>query len=279
MKKSLLLLISFLSISLVMGQHNRFSNDLKLRKLSYKHRTLKEKDLDDYFQQFYWVSKIEDLKAHKHLEKMNANPLYKVISTIYPTIPTKKLENAEEKKLREDAALALGEYFKRKEYDHAVAKFNLATYVDPSGKKYTEHVNPERVEVLLKKKIYAITTYNTDTKEEKTYYILMENKRNRIETEFIDLVPKKEDNEKFYEELNLFMPNYKFPKFNPTVEPGDRRNKKDQDYYYITPFEVGNDNIMYRTKDFKKFELEKIKKNGAAWQDTPQRRKRYQSRK
>lgn len=278
MRKTLLLLISFLSISLVMGQNNRFSNDLKSRKLSYKHRTLKEKYQEDYFQQFFWVTKIEELKANKHLEKINPHPLYKVISTIYPAIPTKKLENEEEKKLRKDAALALGEYFSRKEYAHPIAKFNLETYVDPSGKKYVEHVNLERVSVLLKKTIYELNTYNTDTKEQKTYYVLMKNNRRKIETEFIDLIPKKEDNEKFYSELELFMPNYKFPKFSPSVKKGDKRDKKDRDYYYITPFEVGNNNIMYRTKDFKKFELEKIKKNGAAWQDTPERRKRYQSK-
>lgn len=274
MRRNIFLVFALFSMSFLMAQNNRFSNDLKTRKLSYKHRTLKKKYQDDYYQQFYWVSQIEKLKSHKHLERMNVYPLYKVIAKIYPAIPTKEL-NEEEQKLREESALALDEYFKRKEYNHAIAKHNLDSYVDPSGKTYTEHVNPERVNELMKKKIYSATTYNTKTKEQKTYYVLLNYKKNRVESEFIDVIPDKEKNEKFYTELERILPNFKFPDFAPTIKKGDKRSKKDMDYYYITPFEVGNSNIVYRTKDFEKYELAKFKKNGAPWQDKPERRKRF----
>lgn len=274
MKKNILLIFGLFSMSFLMAQNNRFSNDLKTRKLSYKHRTLKKKHKDDFYQQFYWVTEIEKLKAHQHLAKMNVHPLYKVISTIAPAIPSKKLNN-EEKTLREDSGLALGEYFKRKEYQHNVAIHDLDSYVDPSGKKYVEHINPERIKELMKKKIYAISTYNTESKEQKTYYVLLNYKKKRVESEFINLIPDKEKNKDFYKDLSIVLPNFEFPSFIPTIKKGDKRSKKDMDYFYITPFEKESNNIIYKTKDFKKFKLAKFKKNGAPWRDNLERRKRF----
>ncbi|PIE50318.1 MAG: hypothetical protein CSA38_03735 [Flavobacteriales bacterium] len=262
-----------------MGQKkNKFSKDLKTRKLGYKHRGINNFTRDDYFQQFYWVSEMEKLRAYPHLKKMNINALYAFIVKIYPPNPTKKL-NEEEKQLREKASLALDEFFKRKEYKHEIVKLNLLSYVDPSGEQYVEHISPDKVEELIKKKIYTVTTYNTATQEQKTYYLKLDRGRKKTETEFINLIPDEKKNKKFYKELYEILPNFKFPDFVPTLKKGNKRDKRDRDYIYITPFEVGDSNIMYRTKDFKKYELAKIKKNGAPWIDNPERRKRHQSKK
>lgn len=263
MKNKLLLFAMAFVFSFSFAQKNKYGNIYNSRKLGYAYKDVKDKDKDDYYQQFYWLYKAEELGKYPNLADIRPQVLYEFVKEINPPNPTKEL-SPEDKKFRKDAELSIDQYFSKRDLTNPVMVLNLETYVDPSGKKYFTEVNPERVTVMLPKKLYAFNTRNSKENTQKTYYLYIDQKENSYE--IVEILPKK-TNEKFYATLKQNMGDFTFPDFVPSVALGDRKDKIDVDYYYITPFQVGNSNVMYRTKNFKDYELVKVKKEGEAWVD------------
>lgn len=263
MKNKILLFAMAFAFTFSFAQRNKFENVLNSRKLAYAYKDLKSKDKMDFYQQYYWLTKAEELKKFPHLEEIKPQVLYEFVREINPPNPTKEL-TPEDKAFREAAELSLDQYFSKRDLENPVLAFNLETYVDPSGKKYFTEVNPERIAALLPKKLYTFTTRNKKENIQKTYYLYINQEKNTYK--IVDIIPKEKD-KKFYATLKQNMGDYKISEFVPTVALGDRKDKIDIDYYYITPFQVGNDNIVYRTKNFEDYELVKVKKDGEAWVD------------
>ncbi len=261
-KKILLFAFAFI-FAFSFGQKNKYGNILNSRKLGYAYKDVKDKDKDDYYQQFYWLMKAEELGKYPHLKDIRPQVLYEFVKEINPPNPTKEL-SVEDKKFREAAELSLNQYFSKRDLTNPVMILNLETYVDPSEKKYFTEVNPERVVVMLPKVLYSFTTRNKKENTQKTYYLYIDQKKN--EHHIVDIIPSKED-KKFYATLKQNMGDYEFPAFLPTVTLGDKKDKVDADFYYITPLQISDDNIVYRTKDFVDYEMAKVKKEGEAWVD------------
>ena len=238
---------------------------MNTRKLGMMIKKIKDKDKDDYYQQYYWLAKMEKLKSYPHLSGIKPIVFYTFVKEINPEIPTKELDD-KEKELRTTAEHALNIFFANKDWNNPLLMYNLETYVDPSAKRYYTKVDPEKVEVLLPKQVFTFTSFDSRTKFEKRYYLwLKDDKFN-----FIDIFPKQgtKENKEFEADMQQYMTNFKISQMVPSkVVNGDKRDKKDIDFYYITPYQEGSENIVYKTEDFKKFYLVRYKKNGAAWVD------------
>lgn len=261
MKNKILLFSLLMAFTFSFGQKNKYENILNSRKLGYAFKDVKDKDKEAYYQQFYWLMKAEQLRQFPNLSDIRPQVLYEFVKEINPPNPTKEL-SPEDKEFRDAAELSLDQFFAKRDFDNPVMILNLETYVDPSGKKYFTEVNPERVAALLPKQLYTFTTRNKKDASQKTYYLYIDQEKNT--NRMVELIPS-DKNKEFYATLKQNMGDYKFPEFVPEVALGDRKDKKDADYFYITPFQIGDSNIMYRTKDFEDFELMKVKKEGAAW--------------
>jgi hypothetical protein len=270
MKNKLLLLLVTLTFTFSFAQRNKYEDVLNSKKLGYFFKDVKDKDKDDFYQQYFWLKTAEELRKYPHIAEIRPQVLYEFVKEINPATATKDLSK-EDQELRKSAEHSLNQYFSKRDFENPVLGLNLETYVDPSGKKYFTEVNPERVAALLPKKLYTFTSRNKKENKQKTYYLHIDQEKNRYK--MIELLPS-EKNTKFYEALKANLSNYKFPDFVPEVVPGDRKDKKDVDFFYITPFQVGNDNIVYRTKDFEDYELVKIKKDGAAWENIIDKKKK-----
>ena len=272
MKRNIFLLFAFfLAFSFSYGQKNKFENVMNSKKLGVSYKKVKDKEKEDYYQQYYWLSRMETLKAYPHLEGIKPKVLYSFVKEISQPIPTKTL-NAEHKKYRQEAELSLDQYFKNKDWENPVMKLNLDTYVDPENTKYFDVIKPERIAVLLPKRLYSFTAENTKTQQQKIYYLWI----NENDYKIVDIIPNQKKNEIFYEELQRDLGAYNFPNFVPeNVEPGDRKVKSDVDYIYITPFQVGNNNIVYKTKDFEEFIFVRYKKDGGPWTDVEHRKRKW----
>ncbi|MBS1571734.1 MAG: hypothetical protein JST62_04975 [Bacteroidetes bacterium] len=260
MKRNTLLLIAVFSANIFFGQSNKFEDINTSKKLAISYRSIKDKDKEDYFQQYFWLVKAEQLKAYPHLAKIKSNVLYQFVKEIYPENPTKKLTK-EEQALRKNSELALEQLFLKKDYTSQLTMDNVISYVDPSKKLYFTEVNPEKISEIVPKQLYSFTSLDKRTKNEKSYFLWIDEDKFRI----MSTVPPTED-KKFYQSLEEVLPNYKFSSFAPEVKKGNKADKNDADYFYITPFQEGNENIQYRTDDFKKFELVKYKEAGGAWE-------------
>lgn len=263
MKNKLLLLAFACVFTFSFGQKNKYEKIYNSKKLAYAFRDVKDKDKFDFFQQYFWLTKAEELGKYPNLSDIRPQVLYEFVREINPPNPTKEL-TPEDAEFREAADLSLSQYFAKRDLENPVLQLNLETYVDPSGRKYFTEVNPERVAVLLPKILYTFTTRNKKENLQKTYYLYINQDKNKYK--IVDIIPTEKD-KKFYATLKQNMDNYAFPEFVPTVALGDKKDKVDADFYYITPFQVGNDNIVYRTKDFEDYELVKVKKEGAPWVD------------
>lgn len=244
--------------------NNKFGDVLNTRKLGYIWRDVKDSQKEDFYQQYYWMKKAEDLTKYEHLKGIKPRVFYSFVREVNPQIPTKSLEEGDVQ-IREEAELSLDQYFKNRDFENnQILTYNLASYVDPYDKHYHTKIEAEKIKVLVDKKLYGFAAYDEETGNEKNKYLWINTDKDKHK--IVDIVPNEKDNG-FYDDLNIFMPGFTFPEFMPTVEMGDKRNEKDRDYFYITPFQMGNNNIVYRTKDFDDFELVKIKKNGGPWND------------
>lgn len=257
MKRNITLFFAMLAFSFMFGQ-NKFDNFLNSKKLAFSYKKIKDKEKEDYYQQYYWLVKAEELKTYPHLKNIKPIVLYHFTREIYPATPTKKL-NDEEKKLREDAELSLNQYFSKKDLQNPTLMDNLESYVDPNNSEYYTGVNPERIAELVPKELYTFTSFNKRTKDEKKYYLWVDDEDFKI----VDVIPSKSD-KKFYEALTNHLPKYQISPFTPSVKKGDKTNQRDADYYFITPYQEGEE-ILYKTKDFEEFTIVRFKRPAQDW--------------
>ena len=267
MRKNLALLLSLFVFAGVFAQ-GKYSNYLNSKKIAASIKTVKEREKDDYFQQYYWVSKMEELKAVPHLKSIKPVVLYNFVKKINPANPSKQL-NEEEKKLRYDANKSLTQYFTKKDYQNPLIPYNIESYVDPSGELYYTGVNAEKIQELVPKRLFYFTTFNKKTREEKKYYLWV----NDDEFKIVDIAPN-EKNTEFFTETHMYVPGYQISQLVPTVKMGDQRLKNDKDFFYITPFQETDDNIVYKTQDFKDFEVVRYKHEGGPWTEIEKRKRR-----
>ncbi|WP_419868571.1 hypothetical protein [Chryseobacterium sp. CT-SW4] len=269
MRRNITVFFALLSINFAFGQ-GKFGKYLNSKKLALTYKNVKDSEKEDYYQQYYWLVKAEQLKTYPHLQDVKPVVLYEFVKKVNPQNPTKKLDERG-KELRETAELSLNQYFKNKNFqNNEVMMYNLETYVDPLKGQYYTKVDPEKIKELVPKELFAFNSFNRNLNEEKTYYLWIDKKKDDFQ--IVDIIPG-EDDKKFYASLKQYLPNYKFPKYLPTVKKGNKTDKTDVDYYYIMPFEQNTDNIEYKTKDFKTFVLSQYKKRGEEWKGVEKTKK------
>ncbi len=248
MRRNITILFALLSMTLAFGQ-GKYGKYLSSKKLAMTYKNVKDADKEDFYQQYYWLVKAEQLKTYPHLKDIKPKVLYEFVKKVNPQNPTKKLDDRG-KELRETAELSLNQYFKNKNLENnSVLMYNLETYVDPSKGQYYTKVDAERIKELVPKELFAFNSANRNTGED-----------------------QKED-KAFYTRLKQYLPNYKFSKYVPSVKKGTKTDRTDAEYYYIMPFEQNTDNIEYKTKDFKTFELSQYRKAGDEWKGVEKPRK------
>lgn len=267
MRKNLVLLLSLLVVGTAFAQ-NKYSSILNSKKLAASIKNVKERDKDEFFQQYYWVSKMEELKAVPHLKGIKPVVLYNFVREINPANPSKELTE-DEKSLRYDANKSLTQYFTKKDFTNPLIPYNIESYVDPSGKMYYTGVNPEKIQELVPKRLYYFTSYNKKSNEEKKYYLWIDDDKFKI----VNIAPDDKAKD-FFAETHTYVPGYQISQLVPTVKMGDKRDKKDADFFYITPFQETDDNIVYKTKDFEDFEVVRYKHEGGPWTEIEKRKRR-----
>ena len=263
MKRKVSVLFALLAVSLAFGQ-GRFGKTLNSKKLALQYKSVKDKEKDDYYQQYYWLVKAEYLKTFPHLKEVKPVVLYEFVKKVNPQNETKDLDDRG-KELRHTAQLSLDQYFKNKNFqNNEVLLYNLETYVDPSKGEYWTKVDPEKIKELVPKEVFGFASYNKKTKEEKNFYLWIDKKNDDFK--IVDIIPNEKSNKQFYASLKQYLPKYKFEtKYMPTMKKGTRTDKTDKLYYYIMPFEQNKDNIEYKTDDFENFTLSQVKREGEAW--------------
>ncbi|WP_294211423.1 hypothetical protein [uncultured Chryseobacterium sp.] len=270
MRRNITVLFALLSMSFAFAQ-GKYGRYLNSKKLALTYKSVKENDKEDYYQQYYWLVKAEQLKTYPHLKDVKPVVLYEFVKKVNPQNPTKKLD-ARGKELRETAELSLNQYFKNKNFENnSVLMHNLETYVDPSQGEYFTKVDPERIKELVPKELFSFNSLNRKTQEEQTFYLWIDKKKDDFN--IVNIIPEEKDNKAFYARLKQYLPNYKFSKYVPSVKKGNKTDKTDADYYYIMPFEQNTDNIEYKTKDFKTFILSQYRKAGEEWKGVEKPRK------
>ena len=256
------------------AQKNPFEKTLNTKKLGVIVKKVKDKDKDDYYQQYYRLSLVEDLAQYPNLKEIKPAVLYQFVKEITPPIATKKLSK-EHRAMRKEAQLSLDQYLSKKDWTNPVKSLNLLTYVDPENLQYHTKVDPEGVTILLPKKVFAFGTINTKENERKLNYLWMDDKNNY---HVVNIFPEENKiNEDFFADIRSVIPDYVFPEdMAPTqVRRGDKKVKSDAEFYYIRPFEIGNSNIEYKTLDFKKFILARYKVDGGPWTDFEHRPRKW----
>ena len=269
MKKNITILFTLLTVTFGFAQNNKFESFMASKKLSSNYKNVKANDTEDYYQQYYWMKKVEELNAYPHLSKMKPVVLYEFVKDITPQQPTKKLD-ARGKSFRAEAEKSLNQYFSKKDFANPTATFNLNTYVDPEANKYKTTILADRVKELVTKELYTATYNDTEKGEQKVKYLWNEDPE-KFKLVFVDIIPSDKD-KAFYSQIKNFAPEYKFTTFVPEVRKGNKKEKKDLEYFYIKPVETGGTAIEYRTKDFKKFDLILYKNPGDKWRSVNEHR-------
>ncbi|MBW8359897.1 MAG: hypothetical protein K0M63_08880 [Weeksellaceae bacterium] len=271
MKRNIILLFTALLAFNLSFAQNKFESVMNSKKLGVSYKSVKAKDKEDFYQQYYWLTRMEQLKAYPHLDGIKPKVLYSFIKEITPQLPTKTLTK-ENKAFRDEAELSLDQYFKNKDWTNPVMALNLNTYVDPQNEKYFSVVKPERIVTLIPKKLYSFTSENSKTQEQKIQYLWIDEDKYKI----VDIIPNEKKNEVFYSELKSILPNYSFPNYVPEkAQMGDKKVKSDVNYYYITAFPVGNSNIVYKTENFEDYIFVRYTKDGGPWTDVEHRERKY----
>lgn len=263
MKRNITILFALLSVSFAFGQ-GKYGKYLNSKKLALTYKSVKPAEKDDYYQQYYWLVKAEQLKTFPHLAEVKPAVLYNFVKKVNPQNPTKKLDERG-KELRKTAELSLDQYFKNKNFkDNQVLLYNLETYVDPSQGEYFTKVDAEKIKELTPKEFFGFASLNKKTMEETNYYLWVNKKKD--EFKIVDIIPNEKEDKKFYASLKQYLPKYKFnKKYMPTVKKGTKADKTDKEFFYIMPFEQNVDNIEYKTDDFETFTLSQVKREGEAW--------------
>ncbi|MFC3160943.1 hypothetical protein ACFOEQ_23180 [Chryseobacterium arachidis] len=135
------------------------------------YKSVKDQDKDDFYQQYYWLVKAEQLKTYPHLKEVKPKVLYEFVKKVNPQNPTKKLDERG-KELRATAELSLNQYFKNKNLDNnAVLMYNIETYVDPSKGQYYTKVDAEKLRNwFLRNYLHSIQTIEIQEKTRLTIY-------------------------------------------------------------------------------------------------------------
>ncbi len=74
------------------AQKNKFAEVMNSKKLGMMIKKVNDKDKEDYYQQFYWLRKAEELKSYPHLAGIKPKVFYTFVKEINPQIPTKELD-------------------------------------------------------------------------------------------------------------------------------------------------------------------------------------------
>lgn len=259
MKRNIAVLFTLLVFGFGFGQKNKFEKILGTKKLATTFKNVKNGDKDQFYQQYYWVAKVEELSSYSHLKDIKPVVLYQFVKEIYPPVSTKKYTK-EDKELRKTTELALDQFMKRKDSENPLVMYNVETYIDPKGTEYFTRINPEKIYTLIPKSLYMFKAVNKKTGEEKTRNLWINDGKYKI----VDVFPPKEDKD-FYNTLYKFMPGFKISELVPTVKMGEKKDKIDVEYFYITPFQEGSESIEYKTNDFKTFKLVRYRKVDGIW--------------
>ena len=124
MKRNITIFFALLSVSLAFGQ-GKYGKVLNSKKLALTYKSVKANDKEDYYQQYYWLVKAEQLKTFPHLQDVKPVVLYEFVKKVNPQNPTKKLD-ARCNELRNTAELSLDQYFKNKKFqNNEVLLYNL----------------------------------------------------------------------------------------------------------------------------------------------------------
>lgn len=275
MNKTVIFLFSLLLLGhLSYAQKNPYEKTLNTKKLGVMVNKVKDRDKEDYYQQYYRLTLVEELAQYPNLKEIKPAVLYEFVKEITPPIPTKSLSK-EHKSMRKEAQLSLDQYLSKKDWVNPVKSLNLLTYVDPENQYYHTRVDPERVSTLLPKKVFAFGTINSQEDDRKMNYLWMDDKNNY---HVVDIFPEENKlNQEFYADIRSVIPDYVFPEdmVPAEVRRGDKKVKSDAEFYYIRPFEIDNSNIEYKTLDFKKFTLARYKLNGGPWTDFEHRPRKW----
>lgn len=261
MKRNVVLLLALLMFGFSWAQKNKFESTMASKKLAMTYKNIKQGDKDEFYQQYYWLVKMEELKTYPHLASIKPAILYQFVREIYPPVDKKKLTDSE-KELRAAADKALGYFITRKDYENPNFMYNLESYVDPKGTEYFTRVDPERVIEVIKKQVYAFTSHNKKSNKERTYYLWIDEDKFRV----MSLVPPTTDT-KFYTTLRNLLPNYTISTLLPEVKKGKKSDKNDADYFYIIPFSDGVENVEYKTKDFQTYTITRYRTADGEWKD------------
>ena len=259
MKRNVVLFLALLTFGIGSAQKNKFESAMASKKLAMSYKTVKPGDKDEYYQQYYWLLKMEELKSYPHLAGIKPAILYQFVKEIYPQANEKNLSKSE-KELRDNSEKALNVFLAKKDVENPNLMYNLETFVDPKGTEYFTKVDPARVQEITKKTLYAFTSLNKKSNKERTYYLWLDEDRYRI----MSLVPPATDT-KFYATMRTLLPNYTISTLLPEVRKGKKSDKNDADYFYITPFSDGAENIEYKTKDFETYTITKYRKADGEW--------------
>lgn len=92
MKRNITILFALLSVSFAFGQ-GKYGKYLNSKKLALTYKSVKPVDKDDYYQQYYWLVKAEQLKTFPHLADIKPVVLYNFVKKVNPQNPTKKLDD------------------------------------------------------------------------------------------------------------------------------------------------------------------------------------------
>ena len=91
MKRNITIFFALLSVSFAFGQ-GKYKKYLNSKKLALAHKSVKDSDKEDYYQQYYWLVKAEQLKTYPHLKDVKPVVLYEFVKKVNPHNPTKKLD-------------------------------------------------------------------------------------------------------------------------------------------------------------------------------------------
>ena len=78
MKRNITILFALLSVSFAFGQ-GKYGKYLNSKKLALTYKSVKPAEKDDYYQQYYWLVKAEQLKTFPHLAEVKPAVLYNFV--------------------------------------------------------------------------------------------------------------------------------------------------------------------------------------------------------
>ena len=81
MRRNITLLFALLSMTLAFGQ-GKYGKYLSSKKLAMVYKSVKDADKEDFYQQYYWLVKAEQLKTYPHLKEIKPKVLYEFVKKV-----------------------------------------------------------------------------------------------------------------------------------------------------------------------------------------------------